>query len=127
MKRALAVFFDMEVRVLPRVALPKSAYYRPRRRYRAEKLLKFLDKRAPKDAYRVLGITAVDISTTKKPYKTGAFWGLPTWTALAASCLPFAPSAEARTQRTRVSASAKSPCTRSVTPLACPTAPIEVA
>ncbi len=75
-KRALSVFYDMEVRVLPRVPLPKSAYYRPRRRYRAEKLLKFLDKRAPKDAYRVLGITAVDISTTKKPYKDWGILGL---------------------------------------------------
>nr|HMR10786.1 zinc-dependent metalloprotease family protein [Polyangiaceae bacterium] len=56
--------------------LPKAAYYSPRRRYRAEKLLSFLEKRAPADASRVLGITAVDISTTKKPYKDWGVLGL---------------------------------------------------
>jgi archaemetzincin len=75
-KRALEVFYDMEVRLEPRLELPKSAFYAPRRRYRAEKLLSFLEKRAPKAAYRVLGITAVDISTTKKPHKDWGVLGL---------------------------------------------------
>ncbi|HMR74484.1 MAG TPA: zinc-dependent metalloprotease family protein [Polyangiaceae bacterium] len=75
-KAALSVFYDMDVRVAPRLGLPKAAYYSPRRRYRAEKLLSFLEKRAPADAYRVLGITAVDISTTKKPYKDWGVLGL---------------------------------------------------
>lgn len=77
-KRALEAFTAMEVRVLPRVPLPRAAYYPPRRRYRAEKLLDFLVARAPKDAYRVLGLTGVDISTTKGRYKDWGILGLAT-------------------------------------------------
>ncbi len=54
-------------------ALPQSAYYRPRNRYRAERLLDFLrpEMRAP--ATRILGVTERDISTTAH----GVYdWGL---------------------------------------------------
>ncbi len=64
-KRALRAFYVLDVQVLPRAELPKRAYYKKRRRYRAEKLLDFLHERKPKDAYRILGLTGVDISTTK--------------------------------------------------------------
>jgi archaemetzincin len=64
-KKALQVFFDFPLKDLERVALPAKAYYKPRKRYRAEKLLDFLEERAPEDAYRMLGLTGVDISTTK--------------------------------------------------------------
>ena len=38
---ALQAFFLAEVRTLPRVPLPREAYYVPRNRYRAERLLDF--------------------------------------------------------------------------------------
>lgn len=63
--KALETFYGFRVKVLKRRKLPRFAYYRPRRRYRAEKLLTYLGRVAPKTAYRVLGLTAVDISTTK--------------------------------------------------------------
>ncbi len=63
--KALKTFYGFRVKVLKRRKLPRRAYYRPRRRYRAEKLLNYLGRVAPKSAYRVLGLTAVDISTTK--------------------------------------------------------------
>ncbi len=62
---ALKTFYGIRVKVLGRRNLPRFAYYRPRHRYRAEKLLTYLGRVAPKTAYRVLGLTAVDISTTK--------------------------------------------------------------
>lgn len=46
------------------VALPVSAFYPPRQRYRAERLLDFLRPRVRLPATRVLGVTEVDISTT---------------------------------------------------------------
>jgi archaemetzincin len=61
----LEAFYDFRVDVLPRQALPKSTYYAPRKRYRAEKLLDYLETQAPADAARIVGLTAVDISTTK--------------------------------------------------------------
>jgi len=63
--RALEAFYAVGVKQMGRVELPKSAFYPKRQRYRAEKLLEFLKGRAPDDAYRILGLTGVDISTTK--------------------------------------------------------------
>jgi archaemetzincin len=63
--RALKAFYAIEVKQMLRAELPKSAFYPKRQRYRAEKLLTFLKQRAPEDAYRILGLTGVDISTTK--------------------------------------------------------------
>jgi len=48
----------------PSVALPSSAHYAPRNRYRAEKLLKFLRAHRVEPATKILGVTTVDISTT---------------------------------------------------------------
>jgi archaemetzincin len=61
---ALTAFYDVDVVVADTEALPKAAYYAPRSRYRAEKLLEHLTT-LHADALRVLGITEVDISTTK--------------------------------------------------------------
>ncbi|MBN1611910.1 MAG: hypothetical protein JW940_35090 [Polyangiaceae bacterium] len=72
-QRSLVSFYAAEVLVLPRVALPREAYYAPRKRYRADSLLTFLESRLPSDAYRLIGATSVDISTTKPPY---ADWGI---------------------------------------------------
>ncbi|MFW5740391.1 MAG: matrixin family metalloprotease [Myxococcota bacterium] len=50
----------------PTASLPPSAYYRPRQRYRAEKLLVYCrDQRKP-PATKILGVTTVDISTTAR-------------------------------------------------------------
>jgi archaemetzincin len=76
--QALSVFYQMDVKLLDRVPLPHSAYYPPRHRYRAEKLLEFLRTRGPDDAFRVLGLTGVDISTTKGKYKDWGIVGLAT-------------------------------------------------
>ncbi len=82
-RTALTAFYSVEVRVLPRVELPKAAYYPKRKRYRAEKLLTFLAARAPKGVHRILGITAVDISTTKPPHKDWGVIGLASMDATA--------------------------------------------
>lgn len=62
---SLREFYGLEVRRLPRVPLPQSAFYSARGRYRADKLLDFLAPRLPGDGERILGLTAADISTTK--------------------------------------------------------------
>jgi archaemetzincin len=73
---ALRAFYPIEVRVLPCQELPKAAYYPPRMRYRAERLLTYLNQRMPKDGWRILGLTAVDISTTKDQYTDWGVMGL---------------------------------------------------
>jgi len=77
-RRALVTFTGLPVKVLPRVPLPADAFYQPRQRYRAEKLLDFLEGRIPADGYRVLGLTGVDISTTKGTVKDWGVIGLAT-------------------------------------------------
>jgi archaemetzincin len=62
-EQALEGFYNVQIRVLPPVDLPKQAYYQPRRRYRAEKILPFLLEKLPSDGDRILGLTGVDIST----------------------------------------------------------------
>jgi archaemetzincin len=75
---ALRAFYDLEVVELPAVPLPKEAYYAPRHRYRAEKLLDVLEKIIPSDGYRILGLTGVDISTTKDGNPDWGILGLAT-------------------------------------------------
>jgi archaemetzincin len=72
-ERSLKAFYAVEVRRLPRAELPRNAYYAKRQRYRAERLLAFLASRLPADGLRILGLTSVDISTTKPPH---ADWGI---------------------------------------------------
>jgi archaemetzincin len=71
-KSALEGIVGLKVKVLPPAALPAEAWYAPRRRYRADKLLDFLDPRLPVEGKRILGLTGADISTTKgKVYDWG--------------------------------------------------------
>ena len=77
-RQALVGFYRLEVKLLPRVDLPARAYYKPRKRYRAEKLLTFIESRLPADGYRILGLTGVDISTTKGGYRDWGILGLAT-------------------------------------------------
>jgi archaemetzincin len=63
--QAIAAFFSPTVSLLSAVPLPKPAFYPPRQRYRAEKLLSYLNGHIPEAGLRVLGVTASDISTTK--------------------------------------------------------------
>jgi len=73
---ALRAFYPIEVRVLDCQELPQAAYYPPRKRYRAERLLAYLNQRMPKGGWRILGLTAVDISTTKDNYPDWGVMGL---------------------------------------------------
>lgn len=71
--------YQVEVRRLAARPLPRSAFYAPRRRYRADVLLEFLGEQIPAGAHartRVLGLTSADISTTKDGFKDWGIFGL---------------------------------------------------
>lgn len=55
-----------KVRVEVERALPKSAWNEARKRWRAEKLIEALEADRPPGAWKVVGITAAEMSTTKK-------------------------------------------------------------
>jgi archaemetzincin len=52
------------------------AYYEPRNRYRAEKLLVYLDSIRDRSHTKILGLTSKDISTTKGEYLDWGIFGL---------------------------------------------------
>lgn len=72
-ERSLESFYALDVVMLDRMGLPRSAKNVAQTRYRAEKLLDLLEKRMPADGFRILGLTGVDISTTKGRH---ADWGI---------------------------------------------------
>jgi archaemetzincin len=77
-KTSVQSFYDCNIVVAERKVLPKSAYYPQRQRYRAEKLLDYLETQLSRDADRILGLTSVDISTTKGSITDWGILGLAT-------------------------------------------------
>jgi len=69
---------QVEVRRLDPVPLPQSAWYPPRRRYRADRILDFLPTLIPGEpaSTRILGLTQKDISTTKGKFEDWGVFGL---------------------------------------------------
>jgi len=75
---ALRTELEVDVERIEDVPLPREAYYPPRRRYRADRLLTFLNGHLEGEprTTRVLGLTAVDISTTKGRHRDWGVFGL---------------------------------------------------
>lgn len=74
--RSIEDIYGWEVRTMERRGLLASAYYQPRKRYRAEKLLRWLGTKKPDDADMIMGLTTVDISTTKGEHQDWGICGL---------------------------------------------------
>lgn len=68
--RALAGTFEFRIERLPLASMPAEAYYLPRQRYRAELVTAALTRQT---TARIIGVTALDISTTKGAH---ADWGI---------------------------------------------------
>ena len=75
-RQGLKEAFGFEIAVLDSKPLPQEAWYAPRQRYRAEKLLTDLDAKTPKHHRIVIGLTAKDISTTKEEHEDWGIFGL---------------------------------------------------
>lgn len=75
-KQGLEQAFGLQVEVLASRPLPQTAWYAPRGRYRAEKLLDHLGQTTGAIYQIVVGVTARDISTTKGEHKDWGIFGL---------------------------------------------------
>lgn len=62
--KALQEAYGVTTKTLPEIAMPQEAYYSPRKRYRAEKIIDAIRPLLPKEGDCILGLTALDISTT---------------------------------------------------------------
>jgi archaemetzincin len=71
-------FFGFDVRVLPALPLPDVAWYPPRKRWRADKILDYLDTAVlpGTGCAFIVGFTSSDISTTKDPHVDWGVFGL---------------------------------------------------
>lgn len=74
------IFCKVEVNIQPAIPMPKYAYYKQRKRYRAEKLLNYLESfyhhQKKKKYVKIIGFTRKDISTTKGKYYDWGIFGL---------------------------------------------------
>lgn len=68
--------YNVRVEVLPAKPLPDEAYYRPRDRYKADKLLDFLAREINASFAKVVGITERDISVRKEEIADWGIFGL---------------------------------------------------
>ena len=75
---AITAFYAVRVETRAPLALPARAYYPVRKRYRAEKLLDYLVEQGGAEARVTLGLTSVDISTSKPPHEDWGILGLAT-------------------------------------------------
>jgi archaemetzincin len=75
---AIGALFAVQLSVAAPLVLPPRAFYPKRQRYRAEKLLEHLLEHARPEARVTLGLTAVDISTSKPPHEDWGILGLAT-------------------------------------------------
>jgi archaemetzincin len=64
--RAIEERAQARVRLEPERELPRPAWYAPRKRWRAEKLLESLDAQLPSGAWKTVAITEAEISTNKE-------------------------------------------------------------
>src|SRR5689334_11697899 len=72
----IAAHAHVSVRIDPVRPLPAEAWYAPRKRWRAEKILDALDADPPKGAWKVVAVTAAEISTTKGDIQDWGIGGL---------------------------------------------------
>ncbi len=77
-KRGVVHVFGFKVEVLPDRPMPKAAWYAPRKRWRADKLLDYLreEVRPGTSCTYIVGVTKQDISTTKGEHKDWGILGL---------------------------------------------------
>lgn len=74
--RAVHGYYGSRVVVLRTVPPPSAAYTRPRNRYKADKLLTFLNGPGYRSYDKVVGITELDISTSKGAISDWGVFGL---------------------------------------------------
>lgn len=68
--------YAVNVELLPEIPMPKAAYYPPRDRYKADKLLDSLALNLQDRFTKVVGLTTRDISTRKEEIEDWGIFGL---------------------------------------------------
>jgi archaemetzincin len=69
-------YYHFKVILLPNKEVPKEAWYAPRSRYKADKLIRILKNAKPDSVNYIMGITPKDISTKKEDIPDYGIMGL---------------------------------------------------
>ncbi|XVJ67143.1 MAG: Zn-dependent protease [Lacibacter sp.] len=64
-KDSVDKFYNATVYIQPNISFPEHIFYKPRQRYRADRIIHWLRMNMPDSARSIVGITAKDISSTK--------------------------------------------------------------
>lgn len=64
-KDSVEQFYQVKGIILPVISFPDHLYYKPRSRYRADRIIHWLRMNMPDSARTIVGITNKDVSTTK--------------------------------------------------------------
>ena len=76
LKKNIETYYHFKVVLLQNKKLPEEAWYAPRSRYKADKLIRILKDNKPDSINYIIGITAKDISTKKGEYPDFGIMGL---------------------------------------------------
>lgn len=76
LKDSIERFYPVQIQICPSQPLPTQAYYAPRNRYRADSIIAWLKLQKPDSIRTIVGLTTVDVSTTKAKFKDYGVMGL---------------------------------------------------
>ncbi|MCU0392541.1 MAG: zinc-dependent metalloprotease [Thermoflexibacter sp.] len=75
-KRQIVDFYGFSIDTIIKAPLPDSAFYAPRKRYKAVPILNYLNAIRPPNCDKILGLTTKDISTKKGKNEDSGIMGL---------------------------------------------------
>lgn len=105
LKEEIASFYDVTVHIAESKPFPEHAWYQPRNRYRADRMIAWLKSNCPDSVRTVVGITKHDISSTKNEQYDYGIMGLgykPGHSCIVSSYRPAKTAANSRHLRERV-------------------------
>ena len=76
LKDSIPNYYPAQVYVQPAITIPKTFFYIPRNRYRADSIIHWLRQLKSDSVRSLVGLTLFDISTTKGPIKDYGIMGL---------------------------------------------------
>jgi archaemetzincin len=76
LKEEIEKYYHYKVEVLEKIELPEESYYKPRNRYKADILIKYLKENKKQKYKYILGITNKDISTKTRNHQDFGIFGL---------------------------------------------------
>ena len=99
LKDSIEQFYPVTVVVCPAKQFPDHIYYKPRNRYRADRIIHWLRLNMPDSARTIVGVTAKDISVTKGEIYDYGVMGLGYRPGHACVVSSFRPSKTAKSKR----------------------------